>query len=60
MNNRVVVDRYAFIFADGVIFAAYGRGLKNEAKINLEVKEGRSFSGEYSTYTKSPSLTAIP
>ena len=44
MNNSVVVNRHVFIFADGALFAALGRGLINEVKYlckNLEVKEGR-------------------
>ena len=57
MNNRVVVNRYAFIFADGALFATQVRGLIHEVKIPVQelggqrgeglIFKGGSFSREY-------------
>ena len=36
MNNGVFINRHAFIFADGAIFAVQRRGLINEVKIPVQ------------------------
>ena len=43
----VLVDCQTFIFADGAIFAAYGRGLINEVKIPVQELGGQRGEGAY-------------
>ena len=54
INNSIVVDRHAFIFADGALFCsigvgAYKRGKNTCARTWRSKMEGGSFSGEYGT-----------
>ena len=61
--NSILVDRQAFIFADGAIFAAYGRGLINKIKYlykNLEVKEGRGLIFEGGLFLEEYSILKVP